>query len=480
MNWNFDNSYSKLSVNMFTKMNPEKVSAPKMLLFNRKLAVDLGLDIDSLNENELANYLSGNEIIPSSEPLAQAYAGHQFGYFTMLGDGRAILLGEHITPQNKRFDIQLKGSGRTPYSRRGDGRATLRAMLREYLISEAMFGLKIPSSRSLAIVSSGEKIYREEVQEGVILTRIASSHIRVGTFEYAKNFLAKNELQELADYTINRHYPELKSTENPVLELLKSVMERQIDLIIDWMRVGFIHGVMNTDNMSIAGETFDYGPCTFMNAYNPKTVFSSIDVNGRYSYGNQPRIAHWNLACFANSLTPIIHPVESEAIKLADEVLDAFPKKYEEKWLAMMGNKLGFTNVLDAEKAFIFQLSNWMEDNRADYTNTFLVLQEDLPNISAIYLQEDFKLLQTTWKNLISQTTNTIDDAKLLMQANNPAFIPRNHLVEKALDEVCNNNDFTLFNQLLEAMNSPYIFNEKHADFQIGEDDGDYRTFCGT
>jgi uncharacterized protein YdiU (UPF0061 family) len=344
--FNFNNSYQSLGESFFEWVKPTPVQSPGLLLFNQLLANELGLPVD-LSEStasELEQIFSGNQLAEGSEPMAQAYAGHQFGYFTMLGDGRAILLGEHITPSLQRFDIQLKGSGPTPYSRRGDGRATLKAMLREYLISESMHGLGIPTSRSLAIVKSGEKVYREEIQDGAILTRIMQSHIRVGSFEYVNHYLTKEDLKAYTNYTLARHYP-LAAVENPALSLLKEVLIQQVHLIVHWMRVGFIHGVMNTDNMSIAGETFDYGPCAFMNGYDPAKVFSSIDTNGRYAFANQPGIAHWNLSCLANALLPIIHDNQEEAVELAKEVLNLFPDLYTQAYTAMMGAKIGFSKI---------------------------------------------------------------------------------------------------------------------------------------
>jgi len=482
--WNFDNSYSKLSETMFTYTKPTSVKLPSTVLFNVELANELGLNFHLNDVEEIAHSLSGNTIIEGSKPIAQAYAGHQFGHFTMLGDGRAILLGEHITPNNQRFDIQLKGAGRTSYSRGGDGRATLRSMLREYIISEAMHGLKIPSSRSLAVIATGEKVYREDIHEGAVLTRISSSHIRVGTFEFANHFLSIDELKSLTDYVINRHYPACKDAENPPLQLLEAVMMRQIELIVHWMRVGFIHGVMNTDNMSIAGETFDYGPCAFMNAYSPDTVFSSIDVNGRYAFGNQPMIAQWNLSCLANALLPLIHSNRTEAIRLAESVLNSYPSIYEKQWMEMMGQKLGF-NILeysDSEKALFAELLDWMEIEKADYTNTFLAIQNGDFEMSELYSKPDFKLWYSKWEKAINEKGICFDERLKTMQSVNPVFIPRNQLIEQALDNACLDNDFILFNQLLDVLQFPFTENRTFLDFQIPpkSDDSLYKTYCGT
>jgi serine/tyrosine/threonine adenylyltransferase len=481
--WRFDNSYARLPDKLFSKLTPVPVKQPRLVLFNDALAAELGLAYRSADErNEIADVFSGNILPQGSEPLAQAYAGHQFGYFTMLGDGRAVVLGEQITPDNRRFDIQYKGSGRTPYSRSGDGRATLRAMLREYLISEAMHYLNIPSSRSLAVVKTGETVHREEVNEGAVLTRVLSSHIRVGTFEYIKNFLTPRELRQFLDYTIERHYPELKGSENPALELLTAVMHRQIDLVVNWLRVGFIHGVMNTDNMSVAGETFDYGPCAFMNAYDPGTVFSSIDAQGRYAFGNQPRIALWNLTRFADALLPLMHENAAEAVQLAENALNLFPEKYEQKWVRMMGNKTGFKNPSPEETKLILELLQWMQENKADYTNTFLALQSDSSAHSGVYTDEAFRKWVSQWQKKMKENGGSRDEVMALMRANNPVFIPRNYLVEQALDDAAGKNDFTLFHQLLDVFKSPYDLHEQYGSFQEPPKDGDvnYKTFCGT
>lgn len=482
--WNFDNSYAKLSSKLFSHVLPTPVIAPKILLFNDKLLKEIGVELDFSDKNAMAKYFAGNEIIPGTNPLAQAYAGHQFGHFNKLGDGRAILLGEHITPKNNRIDIQLKGAGPTSYSRNGDGRATLRAMLREYLMSEAMHGLGIPSSRSLAVVTSGEKVFREQVHEGAILTRIAASHIRVGTFEYIRNFLSHDELQAFSKYVIDRHYPEPESADNPALELLRVVMNKQIDLVVDWMRVGFIHGVLNTDNVSIAGETFDYGPCAFMNAYSPDTVFSSIDTNGRYAFGNQPEITHWNMVRFAEALLPLLHEDSAQAIELAKGVLNTYPTLFDQKWTDMMGRKLGFDKLPqnDALKNLIHELLDWMEENKADYTLTFLEFQKPSDHLSGMYNQDSFIKLYDKWMELLLECGYTIQIAHAIMNENNPHFIPRNHLVEEALDGVCFNDNFKVFNEILEVMSLPYTENTNFSHLKNGpiHGDGEYKTYCGT
>jgi uncharacterized protein YdiU (UPF0061 family) len=368
--WHFDNTYSKLSKTFREEIKPTPVHDPNLVILNKQLAKDLNLDFSKIDNKNLAKLFSGNILPNGTNTIAQAYAGHQFGHFTMLGDGRAVLLGEHLV-NKKRFDIQFKGSGRTSFSRTGDGRAALGPMLREYIISEAIHALGIPTTRSLAVVSTGEKVIRENLLPGAILTRVASSHIRVGTFQYVAAKQNIDDLHTLVDYTINRHYPEIKFSKNKALDLLNLVMEKQCKLVVNWMRVGFIHGVMNTDNMAISGETIDYGPCAFMDFYNPKTVFSSIDKLGRYSFSNQPPITKWNLARLAECLIPLIHQNEEAAIKIATETIDNFQNIYENKWLNMMRDKLGLFGKDKNDLKLINDLLHWMELNKVDYTNTF-------------------------------------------------------------------------------------------------------------
>ena len=338
--WRFDNTYALLPDDLFVPTTPARVREPRVSILNHRLADELGLDLGTLSPEAAAALFAGQDLPAGSRPIAQAYAGHQFGHFTMLGDGRAILLGEHRTPSGRLVDIQLKGSGRTRFSRGGDGLAALGPMLREYVISEAIAALGIPTTRSLAVVTTGEPVYRESVRRGAILTRVAASHIRVGTFEYAARRDEKT-LRALADYAIARHYPELVEAPQKYLEFFRAVADRQAALIARWQHVGFIHGVMNTDNMAISGETIDYGPCAFMNAYDPGTVFSSIDRGGRYAYGNQPRIAQWNLARFAETLLPLLDPDQEKAVAVAMEVLEDFPARFERYWLAGMRTEAG-------------------------------------------------------------------------------------------------------------------------------------------
>ena len=369
--WHFDNTYSRLPKVMSSQLTPIPVENPKLTIFNHGFSKELGLDFSSLNNNQIASIFSGNLLPKESKCIAQAYAGHQFGYFTMLGDGRAILIGEHLSKNNKRFDIQFKGSGKTPYSRNGDGRAALGPMLREYIVSEAMHSLGIPTTRSLAVVKTGENVIRETPLPGAILTRVAASHIRVGTFQYVTATEDEKNLKTLFDYTIDRHYPNIKDSKTPAIDLLKIVMEKQIKLVVDWMRVGFIHGVMNTDNMAISGETIDYGPCAFMDAYDPETVFSSIDHNGRYAYFNQPGITKWNLARFAETLLPLIDKNKDKAIKIVTEIINNFGEIYKKNWLEMMRKKLGLIEKKNNDEKLINDLLSLLHEQKADYTNTF-------------------------------------------------------------------------------------------------------------
>jgi len=475
----FENTYNLLPGRFFVSTRPEPVSGPAMVLFNESLAREIDLDLASFQEADLSLFLSGNQVPPGSFPLAQAYAGHQFGHFTMLGDGRAHLLGEHLTAKGQRVDVQLKGSGRTVFSRSGDGRATMRAMLREYLISEAMAGLGIPSSRSLAVVRTGENVMREEVHPGAVLVRVAASHLRVGTFEFARHATPNEDQEALLHYALSRHFPEQAGSKNAALELLQAVLEKQADLLTSWMRVGFIHGVMNTDNMAISGETIDYGPCAFMNAFSPSTVFSSIDTQGRYAFGNQPKIGHWNLACLAGALLPQVHQQQEMAISMAREVLDTFPALFQAKWEAMVDRKLGFPPGVEAadRKAIRDELFAWMEAVRADYTHTFLVIQGDLEAENA-YASPAFRQWHARWAAF---TREGIDSTRELMRQTNPRYIPRNYLVEQALGEACA-GDLGLFRHLLGILCKPYTHQAEAAFMQqIPEDvDQGYRTYCGT
>ena len=477
--WHFDNTYSKLSKTFKEEIKPTPVDNPELIILNEELAKDLNLDFSKVDNKDLAKLFSGNSLPEGANTIAQAYAGHQFGHFTMLGDGRAVLLGEHLVNKNKRFDIQFKGSGRTSFSRGGDGRAVLGPMLREYIISEAMNALRIPTTRSLAVVSTGEKIVRENLLPGAILTRVASSHIRVGTFQYIAAKQNLEDLNTLADYTIERHYPEIKSSNKKALDLLNLVMQKQCELVINWMRVGFIHGVMNTDNMTISGETIDYGPCAFMDQYNPKTVFSSIDKFGRYSFSNQPPITKWNLTRFAECLIPLIDKDEDKAVKIATESIDNFQNIYETKWLNMMRDKLGLFGKDKSDQKLINDLLYWMESNKADYTNTFCHLMNINSSNDSKYKDTNFINWFKQWESRILINNGSIEKSINLMKKNNPIIIPRNHKVEEAL-EASYNNDMSLTNKLLSILNKPYDNQNDIDDYQSPSSNIEYQTFCGT
>ncbi len=480
--WNFDNTYARLPESFYARLNPVPVRDPNMVLFNRALAESLGLNAQFLEGDEGLAEFSGNRIPENAEPIAMAYAGHQFGSFTMLGDGRVLLLGEHVTPDGQRFDIQLKGSGQTPFSRRGDGRAALGPMLREYIISEAMHALGIPTTRSLAAVTTGEPVFRETTLPGAILTRVAASHIRVGTFEYVANLDEKESIKILAHYTLNRHYPHLKAHENPCLALFKTVTERQAFLVARWQHVGFIHGVMNTDNMSLCGETIDYGPCAFMDVYDPSTVFSSIDHHGRYAYGNQPRMAQWNLARFAETLLPVLHADQNQAIDLAKEVLASFPEKFQAFWLAGMRAKLGLFNDEADDLPLIDSLLSCMHRNHADYTSTFRDLSLEILPDKPLFRDQNFIEWHKKWQERMARQPESMNVSRELMLSSNPAVIPRNHRVEEALEEAVERGDLTKARELLQVLSDPYAESPLHLKYSSVPETsaGAYQTFCGT
>lgn len=480
--WNFDNSYARLPQSFASQVSPTPVRNPQIALVNDSLATSLGLDLTQFDRGALAAIFAGNLLPEGAVPIAQAYAGHQYGGFTMLGDGRAILLGEQLTPVGERFDIQLKGSGPTPFSRRGDGRAALGPMLREFVISEALHTLGIATTRSLAVTTTGEAVYRETVVPGAILVRVAASHIRVGTFEY---FAAREDevgLKQLADYTLQRHYPALVAAENPYQELLRGVIDRQAALIASWQHIGFVHGVMNTDNVSICGETIDYGPCAFMNAYDPATVFSSIDSQGRYAYGNQPRIGHWNMLRFAESLLPLLDADRATAVNLANAVLEEFPQFYENYWLAGMRRKLGLATAQPEDAALIESLLSWMQCGGRDFTDTFRKLS-DADSLNETH-SADARWMEwyERWQQRLKQEETPLHVAHQRMNRTNPAIIPRNHLVEVALQAASCDGDMAPLERLLSALAQPFDYHEQFDDLRQppSEPDTHYRTYCGT
>ena len=483
--WNFDNSYLNLPNEFFSKVEPNHVSSPQLEILNDSLAKELGLNIGELKSKEGIDILSGNQYPKGAASIAQAYAGHQFGHFTMLGDGRATLIGEQITPTGKRFDIQLKGSGRTPYSRGGDGRASLGPMLREYIISESMYNLRIPTTRGLAVVTTGEKTYRETPLPGAILTRVAKSHIRVGTLQFAASFGDTEDIKAIADYSIQRHFPNLKNEENPYIGLLEEVIKVQGALISKWQLVGFIHGVMNTDNMTISGETIDYGPCAFMDNYDSSTVFSSIDRNGRYAYGNQPKIGAWNLARLAETLLPLIHKDKEQSKKIAEEAINSYSYFYNNNWIKGMRLKLGILSEEKEDADLIEELLNLMRKYKSDFTNTFVALTEDSfksLEVSGLFRSEEFDKWNNKWRSRLERQESSLELIKETMKNHNPIIIPRNHQVEKALASVVEKEDYTKLNTLLKALSTPYNYEEVNKEYMKPPvaTNIPYKTYCGT
>ena len=460
---------------------PKKVASPKLAIFNHDLSTELGINFSSLQPEEISNLLSGNIIPDGSSLIAQSYAGHQFGHFTILGDGRAILLGEHILG-DERFDIQFKGSGPTPYSRSGDGLAAIGPMLREYLISEAMHHLNIPTCRSLAVVETGEDVIREQKYPGAILTRISRSHIRIGTFQFAVIQEDKSLVKKLFNYTIERHFPNLIESKNKALDFLYLIIDQQAELITNWMRVGFIHGVMNTDNVALSGETIDYGPCAFMDHYDPLTVFSSIDHQGRYSFANQPIIAQWNLARLAETILPLISDNNEKALKLAEEAINAFADLYQSKWLDMMRRKIGLITKKNEDKDLISELLDTMQKHKADFTNTFRFLSEDILSGDDIFKTEEFLIWYKKWKLRLKKESNTFENIKKIMDTNNPRIIPRNHLVEKALKSA-EEGDLETFVDFSKIIKNPYSSSidvpKKYLN-PPNDSEKVLQTFCGT
>ena len=460
------------------------MAAPELVLFNRSLGIELGLEADALEQEQNAALFAGNTLPPGARPIAQAYAGHQFGSFTGLGDGRALLLGEQITPAGQRFDIQLKGSGPTPFSRGGDGRAALGPMLREYIISEAMHALGIPTTRSLAVAATGESIIRREgrIPEAV-LTRVAASHIRVGTFEWAAAHQDLAALRALVEHTLARHYPELTGSENPALALLQAVIGRQAYLVSRWMGVGFIHGVLNTDNVALSGETIDYGPCAFMDRFHPETTFSSIDRNKRYAFGKQPGITHWNMARLAEALLPILHADGEQALDLANSAIHSFPDLFQSHWLSVMSAKLGLTDSEPEDTRLIEALLDWMTQTEADFTRTFKSLTSEVALESPPFVDGPFQAWHTQWKARRERASCPPLQSLALMRTHNPVVIPRNHKVEEALTAASEHNDFNPLHRLLTALAHPFDHDSPMpAEFTepAPASDTPYQTYCGT
>ncbi|UCH52206.1 MAG: YdiU family protein [Pseudomonadota bacterium] len=481
----FDNTYARELEGFYVPWKAAQAAQPRLVLLNRELAEELGLDADALDSEEGARIFVGNETPEGSLPLAQAYAGHQFGGFVpQLGDGRALLLGEVIDQKGRRRDIQLKGSGSTPFSRAGDGRAALGPVLREYLIGEAMHALGIPTTRALAAVVTGEPVYRETALPGAVLTRVAASHIRVGTFQFFAARGDQAKVRRLADYVIDRHYPELKGHADRYLRLLERVRDVQAALIAGWMHVGFIHGVMNTDNMAISGETIDYGPCAFMDHYDPATVFSSIDTLGRYAYANQPRIAQWNLARLAETLLPLIDADQNRAIARASEVVNAFPEQYGRQWLKGMRPKLGLASEEEADFNLATGFLNSMEGKKVDYTLAFryladAALGQEEPIRAQFADASAYDLWSGHWRARLSRESVAPLERAQAMRRVNPAFIPRNHRVEQALSAAVERGDYAPFRTLLNILSRPFDGQPEFADFGQPTPEGQerYQTF---
>ena len=486
--FDFDNSYARLPDAFYRRVLPTPVSRPGLIAFNAALAAELGLYLEGVNDAERANIFSGNHIPQGADPIAMAYAGHQFGHFVpLLGDGRAILLGEVINRKGERRDIQLKGCGQTAFSRRGDGRAALGSVVREYIVSEAMHALGIRTTRSLAAITTGEQVYRETPLPGAVLTRIAASHIRIGTFEY---FAAQGDYEavaRLADYVIERHYPAVKTAADPYAALLQRVIEAQAMLVASWMHVGFIHGVMNTDNMAVSGETIDYGPCAFMDIYDPLRVFSSIDHHGRYAFSRQPSIAQWNLTRFAETLLPLLSPDKTESVGKAEQLLAIFPELFRKHFLSGMRRKIGLATAADTDMALINELLNLMYSSNADYTLSFRSLcNAATGNDTALQqLFADKAALQAwlkLWHERLGKQPQSPAQCAELMRSANPAYIPRNHRIEEAIEAAVSNNDFSVMQQLMKVLSQPYREQDDFTAYALPPIPSErvYQTFCGT
>ena len=487
----FDNSYARLPAAFFVRQPPTPVSAPRLIRLNRALARELGADPAALESDAGVACLAGNTIPASAEPIATAYAGHQFGNFVpQLGDGRAILLGEVVGTDGQRRDIQLKGAGRTPFSRGGDGRAALGPVLREYVLSEAMAALGVPTTRALAMVTTGDFVFRETALPGAILTRVASSHIRVGTFQFFAGRGDMDGVRRLADYVIARHYPQAAGAENPYRALMEAVIERTAQLVARWLLIGFIHGVMNTDNTSIAGETIDYGPCAFMDQFHPGTVYSSIDRAGRYAYGNQPQMAYWNLARLAETLVPLLAADTDAAIAEAHAALDTFPAAFETAYHAGQRRKLGLTEAHDGDPALFRDLLNHMAANKADHTNTFRRLSDaaaggpeaDIP-VAALFADADaYTGWARQWRDRLALEGGPSTARRDAMHLANPAFIPRNHRVQAAIAAAEQMDDFSKLDELMLVLAKPYTDQPALAQYADppAPEEVVHQTFCGT
>lgn len=487
MDFAFDNSFHDAMDGFYAPAEAARPSAPRLLIFNRALAGRLGIDTAGTTDEQLARIFSGHELPEGAEPLAFAYAGHQFGHFSsQLGDGRALLIGEIVAPDGARFDVQLKGSGPTAFSRNGDGKAAIGPVLREFLVSEAMAAMGVPTTRSLAAVATGDRVQRERAHPGAVLTRIASSHIRVGTFQFFAAHFGVDHVIQLSNYSILRHFPDLGDAPNPHLALLDRVIALQCELVAHWLGAGFIHGVMNTDNVAISGETIDYGPCAFMDRFAVETVFSSIDANGRYAYGRQPQIMHWNMARFAEALLPAIHAVDPADVERAKALVDAIPERFRSLWFARMRAKLGLAQAEDSDVALIDTLFAELELHAIDFTSFFRALAQllrgDASMLEALLPNADAMApwIADWWAHLERETIAPLERADA-MDAVNPLYIPRNHKVEAAL-AAAEGGDMAPWLELLEVVRNPYVARTEWADYAepAPAEAGPYTTFCGT
>ncbi|QNO26739.1 YdiU family protein [Sphingopyxis sp. OPL5] len=487
MDFAFDNSFHRDMEGFYAPAEAAPPSAPKLLVFNHALARKLGLDIDGADDDTLVRLFSGEAMPGGANPLAFAYAGHQFGHFSsQLGDGRALLLGEIVAPDGARFDVQLKGSGPTPFSRNGDGKAAIGPVLREFLVSEAMAAMHVPTTRALAAVATGDRVQRERAHPGAVLTRIASSHIRVGTFQFFAAHFGAEHVVQLSDYSIRRHFPDLATSPNPHLALLDRVIGLQCELVAHWLGVGFIHGVMNTDNVAISGETIDYGPCAFMDRFSANTVFSSIDANGRYAYGRQPQILHWNMARLTEALLPAIHAVDPADVEKAKGLVDAIPDRFRTHWFARMQTKLGLASAHEGDAELIDNLFGELETHAIDFTGFFralaTLLRGDASELEALLPQPEVMApwIASWWAELEREDIHPLERAAA-MDAVNPRYVPRNHRVEEALT-AAEQGDLAPFQALLEVVRAPYV---ERADWAAYAGPGPaegapYVTFCGT
>lgn len=478
--FSFDNTFVRELGGLYESWPAEMVPEPRLLALNDELAAELCLDADRLRSADGVACLVGNAVPLGAEPVAQAYSGHQFGgYSPRLGDGRALLLGEVIDVNGRRRDIHLKGSGRTPFARGGDGKAAVGPMLRELIISEAMHALGVPTTRSLAVISTGERIVRDSWQPGAVLVRVAASHLRVGTFQYAASTQDHDLLRRLADYAIDRHYPLAREASNPYLAFYENVLDAQASLIARWMNIGFIHGVMNTDNVTISGETIDYGPCAFMDRFDPATVFSSIDHGGRYAYGNQPMIGQWNMARFAEAIAPLVDADPEKSVPLLVEVLKTFPDRYDSYWKAGLRTKLGLTSERADDDELFVDLLKSMEENGVDFTSFFRRLGDaargDRVGVASMSAWVD------RWLERVTADSDDLGAVASVMDAVNPVYVPRNHLVEEAL-AAGSEGDLSVLRTLLEVLSDPYT--ERPGFERFAEpapaDGAPYVTYCGT